>query len=204
MTIATQTGWKLEPLFRYDDSLSTTPAPQLHTTSTNSEDVAPSQPPSFVPSTPSIPMTSPPLLQQQSQLDGATMHTTQFNINPSNSTMHTVQFHNPGSGSSSNETEAAMTTSSSNTTNTEDWLDNGSVQGVSSDLSNSANSANNATTVGFKVTYSDVQKKTVHFESSDSHTMNWDVSVSNSQDQSASNPLFSIQGSTCHKFFSFP
>ena len=118
--IATQTGWKLEPLFRYDDSLSTTPAPQLHTTSTNSEDVALSQPPSFVPSTPSIRMTSPPLLQQQSQLDGATMHTTQSNINPSNGTMHTVQFHNPGSGSSSNETEAAMTTSSSNTTNTKD------------------------------------------------------------------------------------
>ena len=121
--IATQTGWKLEPLFHYDDSLSTTPAPQLHTTSTNNEDVAPSQPPSFVPSTPSIPsipMTSPPLLQQQSQLDGATMPTTQSNINPSNDTMHTVQFHNPGSGSSSNETEAATTSSSSNTTNTED------------------------------------------------------------------------------------
>ena len=34
LMIATQTGWKLEPLFCYDDTLSTTPVPQLHTTST--------------------------------------------------------------------------------------------------------------------------------------------------------------------------
>jgi len=99
----------------------------------------PMQPPSFIPSTPSIPMASPPLLQQQSQSDGAAMHTIQSNTNPSIGTMYTVKFHNPGSGSSSNETEATTTSSSSITTNIEDWLDNGSVQCVSSDLSNSAN-----------------------------------------------------------------
>ena len=118
--IATQTGWKLEPLFRYDDVLSTTPVPQPHTTSTivsmdladgivtNSEDV---------PSTPSIPMASP-LLQQQNQSDGATLYTTQSNSNLSNGTMHTVQFQY--SGNPSNETEAATTSSSSDTTNIDD------------------------------------------------------------------------------------